>query len=86
MSEREKLLVRYGILSGQIQATYDLAINKDGGLFVGVMGRPYSDVVAPWLEHQNAIRGVLNMTDCQIMSCQGCPDCGSSIVQIPEGE
>ena len=61
MTDRERLLLRYGELSGRIDATWDLTIFKDGRAVVGIMERPYQDFVQKWEKQIDDLRAKLGL-------------------------
>lgn len=86
LTAREQSILKWGIAYGRQGATYDLAVNRNGELVVGVLERPYHDFVKGYQDSMEYEQKELGLSECDILSCRGCPDCGSSIVQIPEGE
>jgi len=54
---------------------YNLAINKNGELFIGVMEEKYSDFIDPILREMDDIRSDYEMGSCEFEGCKGCPDC-----------
>lgn len=87
MTKEQLLLIyEYGALTGKINGYWDLAIWRNGIPVVGVSETPYKDKVEPLLRRKSEIRAELKMSDCDITQCKGCPDCGLSLVHLPEGE
>ena len=80
------IVERYFYLEGQRDMAWDLAVWKDGRPRVGIMEHYYEDFIKDIDREQDSILKTLNATDCDLKRCSGCPDCKSSIVQIPEEE
>ncbi len=78
MTQKEKQLVEYGMLKGMLDMAWNLAIWKNGTPVVSVAEKPFKDFAKPMQEDMEELRILLKMSDCEIMSCKGCPDCKAS--------
>ena len=72
-------MLKYAFIKGQIDQAFDLAVEKDGDLYVGVLGIPYRDFVVKHQYELLYLRKENNMNDCKMAMCTGCPDCDMPI-------
>lgn len=83
-TNHQEKINRYYQLDGMLTMAFKFAKSDEAKqLFVELPYKNallYGEFVGPILKEQQQIREELSMTDCQIMNCKGCPDCGPSLI------